>query len=187
MVNHAGMSGESLNPYAPPKSDWVQPASPNALTPQQWWFEGDTLVVLRFGTLPTDVCIKTGQPTDQPPVKRKVQWIHPAFAIAVLSPIIFLILFLIFRKTAELTYGVSPEFIKRRKTALALILGPIALIVLSAFTKSPIAIVATMLIFVVCMIVGIVMMTPFQIRKIDKERIYLKVDDRFRDALAARG
>jgi uncharacterized membrane protein YhaH (DUF805 family) len=187
MVNHARMSGEPLNPYAPPKSDWVQAPSLTALSPQQWWLEGDTLVVLRFGTLPTDLCIKTGQPTEQPPVKRKVQWIHPAFAIAVLSPIIFLILFLIFRKTGELTYGVSPEFLQRKKIGLGLILGPIALIVLSAVTQSPIAIVAAMLIFVVCLIVGIVLMTPFQVRKIDKERIYLKVDERFRQALAARG
>ena len=42
------------------------------------------------------------------------------------------------------------------------------------------------LVYLVAIIVGAVMMTPFQVRKIDKEKIYLKVDDRFRQALAAR-
>lgn len=181
------MAGEPINPYAPPKSDWVQAPTPTTLTPHQWWFEGDSLVVLRSGSLPTDLCIKTGLPTQEPPIKRKLQWIHPAFAISVISPIIFIILYLIFHKKGELTYAISREFIKRRNTGRALLIGSIVLLVLSFVTQSGVAIGVAAVIFVICLIAGLVMTIPFQIRKIDKERIYLKVDDRFRQALAARG
>ncbi len=182
------MANEPVNPYAPPKSDWVHAPSPSSLAPQQWWFEGDQLVVLRGASLPADLCVKTGQPTgDSAPIKRKVQWVHPLVAISVISPIIFLILYLIFRKQAELSYGVSPEFRQRRKIALGLMIGPLLpLIVLGVLTESPAVIGVGSLVYLVAIIVGAVMMTPFQVRKIDKEKIYLKVDDRFRQALAAR-
>jgi hypothetical protein len=180
------MADESINPYAPPKSDWVHAPSPAALMPQQWWFEGDTLVVLRGASLPTDLCVKTGQPTQLEPKKKTLQWVHPLVAISVISPIIFVILYFVFRKTAELTYAVSPEFMKRRRIGLAAILGSIALLVISFVSMIPPLIVAGVGVFIVGLIAGIVIMTPFQIRKIDKERIYLKVDERFRQALAAR-
>ncbi|MFV8753326.1 hypothetical protein ACNOYE_22485 [Nannocystaceae bacterium ST9] len=183
------MVDEPFNPYAPPKSDWVYAPNPAALTPQQWWFEGDTLVVLRGASLPADLCVKTGQPTHEPPVQRKLQWIHPLVAISVISPIIFVILYLIFRKTAELGYGVSRELIQRRKIGLALILGPIlplAGLIALAGPGNPGVIGLAAVAWVVMLLVGIVRMTPFQVKKIDKEKIYLKVDDRFRRALEAR-
>lgn len=181
------MANEPLNPYAPPKSDWVHAPNPADTSARQWWLEGDVLVVLRNGSLPSDLCIKTGQPTTEPPAKHKVQWVHPLVAISVLSPIIFIILFLIFRKQGELSYAMSPEFIQRRKTGLWLMLAPIVPFVIAVVANSPVAGAATIVIFLVCLVVGIVFRTPFQIKKIDKERIYLKVDKRFLAALAARG
>jgi hypothetical protein len=181
------MPGEAINPYAPPKSDWVHAPNPASLGPRQWWLEGDRLVVLRGGSLPADLCVKTGQPTQLPPKEQTLQWIHPAFAIAIISPIIFLILYLIFRKTAKMTYAVSPEFVKNRRLAGAIILGTVGLFVLGVVIDSAVVLVVSLLAFLVGLIVALRMMTPFQIRKIDKERIYLKIDDRFRQALAARG
>src|SRR5690349_17610086 len=103
------MAEAPINPYAPPKSDWVQAPSPAALMPQQWWFEGDTLIVLKSGSLPTDLCVKTGEPAEKP-VERTLSWVHPLVAVTVISPIIFIILYFIFRKTGKITYGVSRRF-----------------------------------------------------------------------------
>jgi hypothetical protein len=183
----ASMAGGPMNPYAPPKSDWVDAPNPAALMPQQWWFEGETLVVLRSGSLPTDLCVKTGQPTQLPPVQRTLQWVHPLVAISVISPIIFIILYFIFRKTAKLTYAISPEFVSRRRTGLALIFAPLGLFALALFSENGALIAVSLLAFLVGLIAGLRMTMPFQIRKIDKERIYLKIDDRFRQALVARG
>lgn len=183
MASQSNQSNQSINPYAPPKSDWVHAPSPADTAARQWWLEGDTVVVLRGGSLPEHLCIKTGAPTSLPAAKHKVQWVHPLVAISVISPIIFLILYLIFCKRAELSYAMSPEFIQRRKIGLGLILGPILMFVLAMLTESPAAIVGAGVVFVVSLIVGIVMRMPFQVTKIDKERIHLKVDKRFRAAL----
>jgi hypothetical protein len=180
----AEMAGEPINPYAPPKSDWVHEPSPGMQ--QQWWFEGETLVVPRGGMLPIDLCVKTGQPTQHAPVKRTLVWVHPLVAISVISPIIFIILYLILRKTGELAYGVSPEFVQRRRIGVGVIVGTLALFVLSIVAESGAAMVLALLLFLVGVIVGLRLMTPFSIRKIDKQLIRLKVDDRFRQALAAR-
>jgi hypothetical protein len=182
----AEMAGDPINPYLPPRSEWVPGPAPGTSTHQQWWFEGETLVVPRFGSLPTDLCVKTGQPTQHPPVTRKLVWVHPLVAISIVSPIIFIILYLIFRRTGELTYGVSPEFIKRRRIGVGLILGAIALFVLSIVTMNEDAMFGALVLLVVGAIAGFVLMTPFQVRKIDHQLIRLKIDDRFRQALAAR-
>lgn len=181
------MADEPFNPYAPPKVDWVAAPNPATLVPQQWWFEGEELVVLRGASLPTDICVKTGQPTSLPPVHKKVQWVHPAVAITVvISPIIFLILYFIFRKTGELTYAVSPEFLKRRKLGIGLIVGPLVPILAAIPLDMPALAAVFGLLWVISMIVGIVIMMPFQIKKIDKEKIHMKVDKRFTAALAQR-
>ncbi len=174
----------SFNPYAPPAADWVMADERANLGERAWWFEGDVLVVRKGGSLPVEVCMKTGQPADGKPVTRKLQWVHPAVAITVISPIIFLILYLIFRKTGAITYGVSAEFRKRIKTGRILMFAPLLLLPLAFVLPEPaLGVGVGMVVWVVCLIVGLLMAQPFRIQKIDKQNIYLLVDPRLRHAL----
>lgn len=128
----------NFNPYAPPSADWV--SAPAGVGPgmQQWWFEGETLVVPKGGTLPLDRCVKFGTPADDKPVTRTVQWMHPLIALSVLiSPLIMIILYFIFRKTGQITYGQSEQLRKRRSLGLALILGPLLLFGLAFVMPEP--------------------------------------------------
>jgi hypothetical protein len=182
-------SAPEFNPYAPPSADWAMAAAPVGPGGGQWWFQGNTLVVVKGSTLPLNLCVKTGQPSDGEPVKRTLQWVHPLVTLTVLiSPLIMIILYFVLRKTGDISYGLSTEMRKRRKTGLILTLAPLLLIVLLAVAlpEPALGFLLGLLIWLVCLVVGLIMMNPFKITKIDDKYIYLDVDQRFRRALMGR-
>ena len=170
-----------FNPYQAPSAAadaFGAAIQPNATN---YWREGDLLVVNKGATVPPEVCIATGRAGDGQLIRKTLQWAHPAVAIAILfNVIIYIILYLVMRKTGEIGYGFSTAFRNRRRNGILLaILGPVACTFLTIVgfdnrglewlgAIAAIGIIATL-------IVGIIMAQPFRIQKIDEHRVYLKV------------
>ncbi|NVB39064.1 hypothetical protein G6O69_14570 [Pseudenhygromyxa sp. WMMC2535] len=173
--------GQSFNPYQAP----VATASPyeSALPPEAntYWRQGDQLVAMKGAILPAQVCLATGKAADGVAVTKKLQWAHPAVAIAILfNALIYVILYLALRKRGSLTYGLSSEFRSRRiKGILLAVLGPVVCILLMGVGAQTQGFEWALIIGVIALfatlIGGIMLAQPFRVMKIDEHHIYLKL------------
>lgn len=160
------------------------PVAPVARPGIDIFMQGEQLVV-RHGTVLPDLCIATGAPTGGSIVaNRKLQWVPPWIGILfVLSPLIGLIV----RKNGTLSYYVSAEQKARRKNGILIGLGAIGasflFFVIAGAADVPALAILGGLGFLAGIIVAIVVGQPFQVRKIDKEYIYLKVKPPFAAAI----
>lgn len=181
-----------MNPYAPPAADHpYAPVGGVSPTGNDWWFEGDKVVVRDGGSLPTDICIKTGEPTTGVPKNKKVQWAPPwVWVVFVLSWLIGLIIYLVIKKTGTFTYGESEALKSRKKTALIVGLGgsvaAFGLFFVGAAANSGALLALGGLGLFAAIIVGVILGQTFQVTKIRDGLITLKVDKRFRARLSQR-
>jgi len=103
----------SANPYSPPKAVLVEHAAGG------YWRDGKLVVMPPGGTLPPR-CVKCNAPALQPMKPRKVYWHHPAWYLLVfVYMIIYIIVALIVRRRAEVTYGVCAKHRTRRRIFIA--------------------------------------------------------------------
>ncbi len=112
------MSNE-VNPYAAPvlESGPNTPSVPNPNAAHGLWREGNRLVTHIGAQLP-DICVKTGEPTKER-LFRKMQWHHPAIAIAILGGLLlYVILAVILTKRAQVWLPLSKDQLAVRKTRL---------------------------------------------------------------------
>lgn len=70
--------------------------------------------------LPESTCIRCGQPANGKPVSKSYYWHHPALYIALLSPIIYVILAVIVRKSMKLTVPLCAQHAQRRSIGVIL-------------------------------------------------------------------
>lgn len=97
------------NPYKPPQ---VADAIVDAAVVENYglWRKGNILVMHKNVQLP-DRCVKSNAPTNRR-LKRNLSWHHPAVFLSILiSPLIYIILALILRKTANIYIGLSDEHV----------------------------------------------------------------------------
>ncbi len=88
--------------------------------------DGKTLVIHKSAILP-DICIKSNEPTTSR-LKRKLSWHHPAiYLVILLNLLIYAIVAMAVRKTAELHVPLAPRFIAKRKRNMLIAWGLVLL------------------------------------------------------------
>jgi hypothetical protein len=177
--------GLPVNPYAAPIA---VPQGSYAARPGIDLYQLGDKLVLRKGTVLPDLCVVTGQPTGGQMKHRSLGWIPPWVAILfVLSPAIGLIVALIVRKSGDVTFGWSlPARSKRTRgvlVGLGVLFSTFALVGLGIATELPGIALLGLVTFIVGLVMAIVSGQPFQVAKIDKEFIHLKVKPAFLTAM----
>lgn len=164
-----------MNPFAPPEAD-----DPRALTSGGGRFrvQGNTLIVERDATLPA-LCIFTGEPTLGQRERRRLAWAPPWTAVFVISPLLYLIVYLIVRKRAWLDYALSERARARRRTGLRTLFGgivaAIALGFVGGYAGVPLLIVFSPFVFLIVLVVGMVYGRVLQVTRIDQAHVHLKL------------
>ena len=109
---------EHDNPYAPPMADLDN--SPRLAEISDGWRDGDLLVVPKGAELP-DHCLKCNAPAQGYRFKRTLYWLHPTwFILFLMSPLIYILVYLIIRKKGKATAGLCVLHRKRRRRAILL-------------------------------------------------------------------
>jgi hypothetical protein len=110
----------SRNPYAPSTASLA--GSDVREVGTRIWRDEKLLIVARdAGDLPNR-CIKCNEAADEPTRTRKLYWHHPGFYLTlVISPIVYVIVALVARKTAKLSPGLCARH-KQRRT-LGILIG----------------------------------------------------------------
>lgn len=84
------------------------------------WREDKTLAFRKGHVIPAQRCIKCAEPSVGKPVKRKLSWHHPAiYAVLLISPVIYVIVALIVRKTAIVHVGLCRRHRNRQRMVVA--------------------------------------------------------------------
>lgn len=117
----------SSNPYLPPK------AALERRVAGEVWRDGKHVVVRAGAVLPPR-CVKCNEPALQPMEPRKLSWHHPAlFLLILVNILIYVVVALLARKRAEVTFGLCARHRLRRRVFLAIGWGGFALGVLLMF------------------------------------------------------
>lgn len=105
----------SHNPYAPSRASLA--GSGTSSGQLVWRFE-KIVIMARDGQLP-ERCVKCNEPADEPTKSRKVYWHHPGYYILLLiNMILYVVVALIARKTAEVNPGLCARHKQRRATGI---------------------------------------------------------------------
>jgi hypothetical protein len=178
-----------LNPYAPPTSDLGTGVEGR---PDGFWREGDALVVSRAGCHLPDRCIRCNEPAGGHRLKRTVYWHHPAIYVLVLSPIIYVIVALLARKSVRLQFGLCEKHRGRRFLGILLLVGgflsPFLLGMLIAelhLGDTPVP-----LILIVCpvsIVAGAILLRGIAAKRMDEHHAWLNVGAPFLQSIPARG
>jgi hypothetical protein len=110
------MSGH--NPYAPTQASLQSAESVPAAG--GLWRDDNRLIVAHGATFPHR-CVKCNEPSEAPQKPRKVYWHHPAIYILVFGyAILYIIVALIVRRSAEINPGLCAEHRERRALWIAI-------------------------------------------------------------------
>jgi hypothetical protein len=107
---------DEINPYAPPKSAELEEGRRYDHA-NVAWRDGKLLMVRKDAVLP-DRCLKCNEPAEGYQFKRALSWAHPLYAVLILSPIIYVVVYLIVRRQGKVTVGVCPLHRKKRTRAI---------------------------------------------------------------------
>lgn len=180
------MDQHVVNPYAPPRAQ-LDPRAPSA----DFWIDGETLVVRKGSTLASDRCVRTGQTGDVVTWTRNFQWVPRwvSFTILIAWPVYFVAYFLT-RKSGKLSFGAGPELRKRRSIGVGVGWGGGALsalvFVLGVTLDEPALLLVGLFALLVAIIVGVLLIQPFRVLKIDDEYLYIKPTSQFLESLGVR-
>jgi hypothetical protein len=144
-----------------------------------WRLEGDKLIVDKGATLPS-LCVYDGSAVGGAPVHKKLTWVPPWVTILVLlSPVIYIIVALVVRKTGEIGYYLSEEAKRRRATGVTLMIASfvalVGFVIVSVAAETPALILVGMLAFLLLLIVGAVRMKTFMLTRIDEQSLHFKL------------
>lgn len=132
----------SANPYSPPK------AALEAHAQGEYWRDGKN-VMCRPNTALPPRCVKCNEPALQPMKARKLYWHHSAWYLLVfVNIVIYVIVAMIVRRRAQVTYGICAKHRKRRWMFIAIGWGGAALgvlLILASPVSGVILILAAML------------------------------------------
>ena len=108
---------DEFNPYAAPETS--RSADRPLSDPNEGrgvWRDGDVLVMAKIARLPMR-CVKCNEPATNR-LRRTLYWHHPAFFVLLLSPLIYIIVALIVRKTLTFEVPLCDEHRARRSGAI---------------------------------------------------------------------
>lgn len=167
---------EPFNPYAPPVA-----AGTGALVSGQGSFHvvGETLIVNKGTTLPK-LCLFDGSPVSGNPIEKKLSW-APTWVtvLVVFSPLIYIIAYLVTRKTGALSYYLGEEARRRRTSGIVMLVGSFVALFLLMFIAIAADSVALLLVgflaFFVLLIVGVVRTKIFLLTRIDDHTLQFKL------------
>lgn len=130
VVNEFDNSQE--NPYAAP----VMAAEPLVVHPDSsgCWRQGN-LMVVRVGSNPPPICVKTGVMVAERGIKRTYLWLNPAWALTFLcGGLLYILIYVLLRKSTKMFVPLSPEgrAQRRKKIRNAWLLGLAGLVIMIA-------------------------------------------------------
>lgn len=102
---------DDFNPYAALEAEIA--LGPHSQDESGVWRDGNLLVMSKDAVLP-DRCLKCNTPAGGYKLKRNLSWHHPFYFALVVSPLIYLIVALIVRKTAKVLIPVCDHHRRRR-------------------------------------------------------------------------
>ena len=177
-----------MNPFQPPADDSLGFAQSKRRG--SGYFVDGQLLVAEKGTALPDLCLYSGQPTQGQRTTKKLVWASPAIAILlVISPLIYIIVYLIVRKSGTLEYSLGDEARSRRTSGIVITLGGIAasivMMAVSADQNSVPMLIVALLLMITALIIGLIRSRVIQIVKIDKSHIHLKLRPETAQAFAA--
>lgn len=107
------------NPYAPSTAS-LAGADVRAASDRIWRDEKVLVVARDAGDLPHR-CVKCNEAAEEPTKTRKLYWHHPGIYLTlVISPIVYIIVALVARKTAKLSPGLCARHKQRRSLGIAI-------------------------------------------------------------------
>lgn len=167
-----------LNPYAPPI---VASTAVAGASQAGWQLNGNTLVVAKGATLPSR-CLFDGSPVSVAPTTKTLTWVPPWLAVLVLlNPIIYVIAFVIAKKSGSLSYYIGDEGKRRRTAGIVMIVLSFVALILFVFigvaADLPLLALLGLLAFLVLLIAGALRAKVFTIEKIDEQYVYIKLRD----------
>lgn len=162
-----------INPYAAPKSAFTPVSNSDGI-----WRLKKTVILRRDSDLP-DRCIKCNAPALPPYKKQKLYWHHPAlYLLFLLNIIVYLVIALLIRKTAELHVGLCEEHRKQLLRGRVIGYGGFVLVLALTFvsivehsTPLGIATGCLALVWIIATIAVNRLLTP---QKIDKDYVRIK-------------
>ncbi len=108
------------NPYAAPETDIKSVVlDMHLLEEGGLWRDGKVLVVRKFTDF-LDRCLKCNAPAEGYRLKKTLSWHNPFFFVLIVSPLIYIIVALIVRKTAKIRAPLCPRHRSKRRRAIAL-------------------------------------------------------------------
>jgi hypothetical protein len=165
-----------LNPFAPPQADAY--AAPTGTGTGSFTVQGNILIAKK-GTVLPNVCLFSGEAQGAERVHKKLFWAPPWTVIFVVSPLIFLIMYFIFRKSGELDYSLGPRAKQRRNQGIlagvgGVILG-IVLVAAGGATNEPVLLFVGIFGLLIALVFGIVWGRIITIVRINPDDIHLKL------------
>ena len=116
---------DQVNPYAAPQQPvgYSPAAAPAYQSPfEGLWRQGNVLVMHRSAPLP-EICLKSNDKATRR-LPRSLSWHHPAiFILVVISPLIYIIVALILRKTATIQLPLTDAWFARRRQRMMIAWG----------------------------------------------------------------
>jgi hypothetical protein len=165
-----------FNPYAPPQA--TGPSFPGQMSSSAFRVEGDRLIILKDAVLPP-ICVWNGEPAPEGYVQRNLTWVPQWTAVFALSPLIYIIIFMVVKKTGGLRYALSEAARKRRRSGIIIavggVLASVVLMIAGGASNAPVLLVVGIFAMLITLIVGAVRARVLTIVKIDKTHIHLKL------------
>jgi hypothetical protein len=109
------------NPYQPPQEDEARIGSEPG-TGDFRVLNGDTLVAEKGAVLPA-ICLWNGEPCSGDRRETNFAWAPSWTLIFIVSPLLYVLVYLLVRKRGRLSYCLGTEARARRKQSLMLVLG----------------------------------------------------------------
>jgi hypothetical protein len=167
-----------FNPYAAPQSqlsararDFEEPGA---------WRDGNLLAMTKGFDLP-DRCLKCNLPANGWRLKRDLSWHSPIwFVLVAVSPLIYIIVAMIVRKTGKAAIPLCPAHRRRRRNAilvgwLTALLGILVIFAGAAMTEhSEYGVIGGALLLLFGVVYGVVRSQVAVPQRIDKRLIWLK-------------
>jgi hypothetical protein len=164
------------NPYAPPQHDDFSALPAGAGRGLQ--LSGDTLICDKGLSLP-GLCLFNGEPSHDR-VSRTLSW-APQWVIVLvaMSPLLGGIIYLIVRKSGAIEYSLGPVARKRKRDGVWLIFGGLfggaIIATVAGVNDLPALLLVAILAGLVAIVVGSIRLRHYNVSRIDKQQIHLKL------------
>ena len=168
----------SRNPYAPSTASLAGSGADARAADTRVWRDEKVVIVARDAELPNR-CVKCNEAAEEPTKTRKLYWHHTGVYLTFLiSPIVYIIVALIVRKTAHLSPGLCARHKRRRSLGLLIGWGGFLLCFLGMSfaygSDNPDLGALLLLATFACIVAGIILSRIVYPRRIDDRYVHLR-------------